>query len=238
MGDEGPKEVIVESNTSPAGACCAVSSKASTQPTPVAAKNCVSLGIQHPLAPLSKDEIVRATQIVRDAEEKESAVEKLRFESVSLAEPDRSAARQFCAVDGSEMMERCASVNVYRAGKVGCLRYTVSLSDGSVKEKEVFPTARPMIQKEEHEAVIEAMKTNPDFIKCLAKRGITDLSLVEVEPWPAGIATTPEEEGRHIVNPFVWVRGFPRDNHYGTYTFTYTHTHTHTHTRMKADLIL
>ena len=54
----------------------------------------------------------------------------------------------------------------------------------------------------------------PDFIAACARRGVTDMDLVCVDPWSAGSFGEPEEEGRHISHTFAWVRSSPTDNLY------------------------
>ena len=44
---------------------------------------------------------------------------------------------------------------------------------------------QPMIQLEEFEQVEKAVKKDPRYVEALLKRGITDLSLVCVDPWCA-----------------------------------------------------
>jgi primary-amine oxidase len=55
---------------------------------------------------------------------------------------------------------------------------------------------------------------HPDFIEACRKRGITDMSLVCVDPWTAGTWGFPDEEGRHIAHTFCWLRTRPFDNLY------------------------
>ncbi len=56
--------------------------------------------------------------------------------------------------------------------------------------------------------------THPDFIEACRKRGITDMSLVCVDPWSAGNWGHADEAGRHIAHTFCWLRTRPYDNLY------------------------
>jgi primary-amine oxidase len=74
--------------------------------------------------------------------------------------------------------------------------------------------ARPMIQLEEFIAIEAVVRADPDFIAACARRGITDMSLVCVDPWSAGTWGFADEDGRHIAHTFCWLRNRPFDNLY------------------------
>ena len=48
----------------------------------------------------------------------------------------------------------------------------------------------------------------------LAKRGITDIDNVQVDPWSAGYYGLPDEEGRRLSHTFCWYRNEMHDNGY------------------------
>ncbi|MEM7524582.1 MAG: primary-amine oxidase [Pseudomonadota bacterium] len=169
----------------------------------------VGAAVLHPLEPLTPTEISAAAAIVRDAVE--DAPGELRFEIIELLEPPKEEVRAF---HGGAPLHRAARVNVYRTGSVGVWRYRVSITDGEVLDLEVVPTARPMVQAEEFMSIEEAVKKHPDFVAACAKRGVTDMSLVCVDPWSAGSFGAPDEAGRHISHTFAWVRSSPTDNLY------------------------
>ena len=54
----------------------------------------------------------------------------------------------------------------------------------------------------------------PEFIAGCAKRGITDMSTVCVDPWSAGNFDVPGEEGRHLCHVFSWQRLYENENFY------------------------
>lgn len=165
--------------------------------------------VLHPLEPLTAAEITLAAALVReDMGEEDGAV---WFEMIELLEPSKEAVRAFAPGDE---ITRAARVNVFRAGKVGVFRYRVSLTKGEVIGKTEHPTARPMIVPEEFFAIEAEVKKHPDFIAACAKRGITDLELVCVDPWSAGSYGGPEEAGKHISHTFAWIRSHPEDNLY------------------------
>lgn len=59
------------------------------------------------------------------------------------------------------------------------------------------------------------MKNNPEFQKAAAKRGVTDMDLVMVDPWSAGYFGIEEDEGRRLGRALCFVRRYEGDNAYG-----------------------
>ena len=62
----------------------------------------------------------------------------------------------------------------------------------------------------------DAVKADPDFQAALAKRGVSDMSLVMVDPWSAGWYgdESSHYEGRRVLRAMAWVRSAPGDNGY------------------------
>jgi len=161
----------------------------------------------HPLEPLGEAEIAAAAALVR-AKMKD---EPIRFETIELKEPSKKRVRAFSAGDD---IVREARVNVYKMGQIGVWKFIVSLSAGKVTSENFVPSARPMIQAEEFLQIEATVKADPGFQAACAKRGITDVSLVCVDPWTAGNFGVPGEEGRHVAHTFCWLKSSPNDNLY------------------------
>jgi primary-amine oxidase len=158
---------------------------------------------------LSGDEIKQVAALVK-AEMTELG-ETIRFEMIELLEPPKAAVRGFKPGDG---IAREARVNVFRTGDIGVWRLTVSITEGKVLTKDFLPEARPMIQLEEFLEIEAAVKADPRFIEACARRGITDIDLVCVDPWSAGNFGVEGEEGRHLSHAFCWVKSSMNDNLY------------------------
>ncbi len=169
--------------------------------------------VLHPLEPLHADEISAVSALVRAEMESTmpDAAGELRFEMIELLEPPKAEVRAFKRGDA---IRRAARASVYRTGEVGVWRYRVSITENRILAKDHLPTARPMIQAEEFLEIEATVKRDPAFIAACAKRGITDTSLVCVDPWSAGSFGEPDEDGRHISHTFAWVRSSPEDNLY------------------------
>ncbi len=57
-------------------------------------------------------------------------------------------------------------------------------------------------------------KEHPDYIAALARRGITDLDAVQIDPWPAGSFGYDAEDGRRIARCISFLRHDATDNGY------------------------
>ncbi|MEM7237741.1 MAG: tyramine oxidase, partial [Pseudomonadota bacterium] len=162
----------------------------------------------HPLSPLTAEEFAEAVKIVRDALDDGHDA---RFETVELAEPEKSVVRGWTP---GKTVERRAWANVYFAAKPGVHRCLLSLSDGTLVSDDYRPNAIPMIAPVEFMEVEDAVKADPRFVEACARRGIEDMSLVTVDPWSSGNFGVPEEAGRRISHVFCWVRNSELDNQY------------------------
>ena len=159
----------------------------------------------HPLSPLTPTEIRVVVGIVRADARFGDAV---MFETIELKEPDKAALRS------AETPPREARVNLFRLDAAGVLRLTVSLDTATVTSAEYRADARPMIQLEQFLAIEGVVRSDPDFIAACARRGVTDMTMVCVDPWSAGNFGVPGEEGRHLSHTFCWLRLRENENFY------------------------
>ncbi len=160
----------------------------------------------HPLQPLTGGEFRAVIAIVRA---RHGAA--ILFETIELLEPAKAALAAWAPGDP---IPRAARANIFRTEENGVWRLTVSLDDAAITSETFVPGARAMIQPEQFIAIEQAVVSHPDFIAACAKRGITDMSLVCVDPWSAGTWGHADEEGRHIAHTFCWLRTRPFDNLY------------------------
>ncbi len=61
---------------------------------------------------------------------------------------------------------------------------------------------------------IEAIKADAGFRAALAKRGVTDMSLVQIDLWPNGNFGFAEDSARRLARGLCWVHRQPGDNAY------------------------
>jgi primary-amine oxidase len=154
----------------------------------------------HPLDPLSAAEVVQAANIVRAAHDLGAG---MRFETIVLRERD-----------GLDPNERLAFVSTYDIATGNLFEAIVSLRRGAVESWTPRPGAKPRIAPDEFLLAEQIAKADPRFVAALAKRGITDLSLVCSDPWSCGVFGHADEEGRRLIQTITWVRNRPFDNHY------------------------
>jgi primary-amine oxidase len=90
----------------------------------------------------------------------------------------------------------------------------VSVTESRVVSWKHIPGVQPSIMFDEFEECENAVKANPEYQAALAKRGITDMSLVMVDPWSSGHFGNEEESTRRLSRTLSWVRSDPHDNGY------------------------
>ena len=153
----------------------------------------------NPLDPLSADEIARAVAIF----DHEGLIAR-----VVLDEPTKEELAR-------DTVERRAAITFVPGPGTGLLEALVSLTDEYVLSVEHVPDARPALLFEDSINAIVAVMENADFIAAVKRRGIDDMSKVQLDPWPAGTFGIPHEEGRRITRVIAFLRDNPTDNGYG-----------------------
>lgn len=164
--------------------------------------------VAHPLEPLSPREIERAVAIIKGAPDYISGT---RFVCLQLHEPDKAVALGFAG----RGWNRQAFAILMAGGKV--LEVVVSLSSGEIESRVEVPGVQPPLLLDEFFECEDTVKAYPPFIEACAKRGVTDMSLVMVDPWSAGAYGDEEgagTEGRRLSRAMAWVRSSPTDNGY------------------------
>jgi primary-amine oxidase len=161
---------------------------------------------RHPIDPLSPEEVRAAARATREAGH---APDGARFVEVSLREPAKHAV--LAGID----VERDASVVVLDPATGRLSSGTVSLSRGTVTAWGELAGARPPILPDEYPPLVHAVKADARYAAALARRGITDLSLVSIDAIPAGHWGVEEDGlGRRFVRAISWVRPEPEGSSY------------------------
>jgi primary-amine oxidase len=172
-----------------------------------------TLAMQHPLEPLTPEEITTATAIVR---ENQPPGARLRFVSVTLAEPPKPEALAF--KPGDPIVRRAFIVLLDTGQETnGTYEALVNLNEGTVESWRHILGAQASIMFEEFLACEQIVKADPAFQEALAKRGITNMDLVCVDPWSAGNYGALEEQSRRILRTTVHVRTDPADTEENSY---------------------
>jgi primary-amine oxidase len=170
-----------------------------------------TVAANHPLEPLSAEEIREAVSIFK-AEKKPAP--SVRFVMVTLNEPAKEAVLSFKT--GSIVAREAFMILLDNATGRGA-EAIVSLTDKKVVWHTELPDrVQPPIMLDEFVECEEAVKKSPEFLAALKKRGITDVSLVMVDPWSAGQygGETEDDKKRRLSRALCWLRSEPNDNGY------------------------
>lgn len=162
----------------------------------------------HPLDRLTEAETTAAVEIVRgDAR----FGDRMRFGSVNLHEPPKDVVLGF---QPGETVSRAVEVILLDNADGSTHELVVSLDDAAVTAWDRIEGVQPSVILDEFFECEAAIQNDPDFQAAMAKRGITDMSLVTVDPWSAGNYGDPLESDHRIVRGLVWVREQEGDNQY------------------------
>ena len=162
----------------------------------------------HPLEPLSAAEIAAAVGIVRASGR---LGDRVRFASITLHEPAKESVQHFRPGD---TIAREAFIILLDNETNAVYEVVVSLSDSAVARWEHIPNVQPHIMYDEFVACEAACKADPAFRAALARRGVTEMDLVMVEPWSAGNYGDADDQGMRLVRALMFVRAAPHDNGY------------------------
>jgi primary-amine oxidase len=176
-----------------------------------AGKRPTSAILHHPLDPLDPAEIQRAVATVRAVRH---LAESVRFVTVTLKEPPKDAIlreRQGATIPREALLILLDNTTGRGSEAV------VDLSAGTVTRYDELPFGvQPPIVVDEFAEVEEAARRSAAFRAALAKRGISDMSLVMVDAWSAGhYGNEPaEDRGKRLTRALCWARSEAADNGY------------------------
>ncbi|MEO1063804.1 MAG: primary-amine oxidase [Actinomycetota bacterium] len=162
----------------------------------------------HPLDRLSEDETRAGVALVK-ADERFG--ERMRFGSVNLHLPAKETVLGFTPGDA---IDRAVDVILLDGGDGSTHEVTASITAGEVTSWERIEGVQPSVIIDEFFESEAAIQGDPDFQAAMAKRGITDMDLVTIDPWSAGNYGDPVESDHRIIRGLVWVHDQPGDNQY------------------------
>ncbi len=172
-----------------------------------------SLSVLHPLEPLKPEEIAAAVAIVRAGP---ASSEHIRFVMVKLHEPPPEVALFY--KPGDYVPREIFMVLLDKTnGEGAAYEAIVNLSEDRVSSWKRVEGVQPSIIFEEFFACEDAIKADPRFQEALARRGITDLDRVRIDPWSAGNYGNPEEDSRRVLRTTVHYQLDPGDPEENTY---------------------
>ena len=164
--------------------------------------------VAHPLSLLTPDEVRTATAVLAEAGE---LPEGASVAHIVLEEPTKSALAAWAPGDP---VPRRVRALVVPGPELALRELVVAVDEARVVTATTIEGMRPALLMGEALHAMLACKEHPDYVAALARRGITDLDLVQIDPWPAGTFGYAVEEGRRIARCISFLRETEDDNGY------------------------
>ena len=166
-------------------------------------------GPPHPLDPLTAGEIHQVVGILR----RERGVgASWRFAAIELREPAKDA---LPALEAGELTRREALAVCWDREDGQAWRAVVTLTGGAVTAWEHLSGQHPNMTVDEWHECDQMLRAHPALAEALARRGITDMSLVLTDVWAYGGALVPERyRGLRLGWSDVWYRDSEQGNPY------------------------
>jgi len=162
--------------------------------------------VSHHYDPLTADEIATAVAAVRSAKAQHNT---LRFPIVRLDYPPKDAVRSGTA------WPRTAFLVVYDRSDGTTHEVRVDLATGVVVSSELVRDVQPPIMIEEIMELDSIVKSDPEAVAALARHGVHDLALLQIDPWSTGTLPIPGIAARRrVIRASAYVREFAEDNGY------------------------
>lgn len=166
----------------------------------------------YPLDPLSAAEFVAVSAILS----RERGVgDGWRINCIEMVEPSKADLAAFD--DGGVRPPRKAVVLCLERANNATYKSVVSLTEDRIESFEHVPGVQANFTVDEFYECDAMLRSHPDVIAALTKRGITDLDLVFMDTWTYGAAVAPPEyRDRRIGWSDTWLREGPGTNPYAT----------------------
>jgi primary-amine oxidase len=165
--------------------------------------------VDHPLAPLTADEISRATDVLR----REGRLqETVRVHGMLLQEPSKEEV--FSHQPGAEVDRQVLVVLRDRAEKRNH-EAVVSVSSGTLVSWEELHGVQPPMTGGEAVEAEETIKADPRWQEAMRQRGVYNFDLAVVDPWAPGYHDVADHpgQGRFAIG-LTWVRTRPGESCY------------------------
>ncbi|MGC9933823.1 primary-amine oxidase [Priestia aryabhattai] len=164
--------------------------------------------VQHPLEPLTAEEISKAVSILKEQKNLSNSV---RFAQVVLQEPLKETVLSY---QEGDFIAREAFVILLDNKTEQTYEAVVSITEEKIILWEHIPGVQPGFMLDEFEECEQVVKNNPEYQEALLKRGVKDPDLVMIDPWSAGYFDIEEDEGKRVARALAWVRKSSNDNGY------------------------
>jgi len=165
---------------------------------------------EHPLDPLSAEEIAHVSASVRRAHADGPG---WRFASIDLTEPGKPELAAWAV--GGPPVPRTAVAVCWNRTDGQAYRAKVALPGGDVTAWQHLPGQHPNMTADEWHECDEMLRAHPEVIAALAARGLTDPALALTDVWAYGADLAPAGyAGRRIGWADVWYRSDHDSNPY------------------------
>ena len=166
--------------------------------------------MKHPLEPISVDEINIAVDLCRSYGGFDG---NALFVNISLVEPDKELIRGYKQGDDCPRNLKIRGIDSNEDGGFVAI---VDLQTNQVKSLDrVSKNAQVTYSMTEVFMTQELTKADERYQEALRKRGITDMSMVQIDPWPAGgIVHESIEPGHRALKAISFLRENETDNAY------------------------
>ena len=163
----------------------------------------------HPLDQISPAEIEKAVDLYKSHEKFD---EKTIFSNISLVEPEKQHLREH---EATQKIPRILKIVGIDSEPDGGFLALVNLTEDKVDVERVSGQAQVQYTIAEIYMAIELTKANKEYQEALGKRGITDMDLVSIDPWPAGgIVHESIEKGHRSFKTISFIKEDKTDNKY------------------------
>ena len=169
---------------------------------------------RHSLEPLSVDELAEAVAILRAGAPGDAWDDRrFRFVEVALREPPKDVVLA-AATSGNEddLPREARGVLIDRVERSTVIAI-VSLTEGRVTSWDAIAAGQATLTLEEINECEKVVRLDADFQTAMHRRGITNMDLAWVDPWPFGVYDDEADLlGRRLTRGIVWVRSSPEDD--------------------------
>ncbi len=165
---------------------------------------------RHPLAPLTVAEAGAAARLALDASGPGS-----RLVYCALDEPAKAAVRGWDGGGGQPVPRQALCVIYERPQGLTWLVTVVLGEQARVASAVPVPGVQPLVTGDQFVADSERIKQAPAFQAALARRGLTDMSAIAVDAWPAAyFGLDVDKSGRPLARAVAYALDGPNPNPY------------------------
>jgi primary-amine oxidase len=164
--------------------------------------NARTFAANHPLDPLSQEEIAATLQVLKAAGK---VTDASRYMSIVLREPLKE---EVLNVKASAPFNRQVAVVVHEHATKQSFEAVVDLNAKKIVSwKELQGVQPPFPGDEELDIMRKALRADSRWQEGLARRGITDFDAVTTDPWPVGYYGISDETGGRLLNAIPYYKG-------------------------------